>query len=133
MAALVGQDRGADRASNDTDVSSTLFIPTVRLPQYGLDGIADDAFPARQSALVCSRHSLPIGRFAIALRVFRGRYVRFDTPVLGQQAVTTQREVQNAFKSLFADTVADTDNANDLKNLYVNRLLQHILQAFERL
>jgi hypothetical protein len=43
--------------------------------------------------------------------------VRFDTPVLGQQAVTTQREVQNAFKSLFADI----DNANDLKNLYVNR------------
>jgi len=128
MAALVGQDRGADRASNDTDVSSTLFIPTVRLPQYGLDGIADDAFPARQSALVCSRHSLPIGRFAIALRVFRGRYVRFDTPVLGQQAVTTQCEVQNAFKSLFADT----DNAIDLKNLYVNRLLQHILQFFDR-
>jgi hypothetical protein len=55
--------------------------------------------------------------------------VRFDTPVLGQQAVTTQREVQNAFKSLFADT----DNANDLKNLYVNRLLQHILQPFDRL
>jgi hypothetical protein len=53
----------------------------------------------------------------------------FDTPVLGQQAVTTQREVQNAFKSLFADT----DNAIDLKNLYVNRLLQHILQPFDRL
>jgi hypothetical protein len=55
--------------------------------------------------------------------------VRFDTPVLGQQAVTTQREVQNAFKSLFADT----DNAKDLKNLYVNRLLQHIFQPFDRL
>ena len=92
-------------------------------------GIADNAFPARQSALVCSQNSLPIGRFAIALRVFRGRCVRFDTPVLGQQAVTTQREVQNAFKSLFADT----DNASDLKNLYVNRLLQHILQPFDRL
>jgi hypothetical protein len=58
-----------------------------------------------------------------------GRYARFDTPVFGQQAVTTQLEVQNAFKSLFADT----DSASDLKNLYVNRLLQHILQPFDRL
>jgi hypothetical protein len=55
--------------------------------------------------------------------------VRFDAPVLGHQAVTTRREVQNAFESLFADT----DSANDLKNLCVNRLLQHILQPLDSL
>jgi hypothetical protein len=48
---------------------------------------------------------------------------------LTRKAVTTQREVQNAFKSLFANT----DNTNDLKNLYVNRLLQLILQPLDRL
>jgi hypothetical protein len=43
--------------------------------------------------------------------------------------VTTHQEVQNAFNGLFADT----DNAGDLKNLDVNRLLQHVLQPFDGL
>ena len=85
-------------------------------PQYGWkNGIADDALPGASVSL-----SL--------LPTFRGRYVRFDTRVLGQQAVTTQREVQNAFKSL----LADTDSVNDLKNLHVNRLVQHSLQLLDR-
>src|SRR5580704_12206810 len=128
MAAQVGYDR--DRASNDADVSSIPpFIPTVSFP------VRLEEWHSRQCLPGASVSFSLLPKFAvnrpicIALRVFRGRCVRFDTPVLGQQAVTTQREVQNAFKSLFADT----DNASDLKNLYVNRLLQHILQPFDRL
>jgi len=37
------------------------------------------------------------------------------------------------FKMHFKGLLADTDNVIDLKNLYVNRLRQHILQPLDRI
>ena len=47
MTAQVGWDRGADRASNDADVSSIpLSFRTAGFPQYGWKaGLSGDAFP----------------------------------------------------------------------------------------
>ena len=53
---------------------SPLSFRTAGFPQYGWKaGISDETFPARQSALACSRHALVVDRFVFALRAPRGR------------------------------------------------------------
>src|SRR5580692_9651792 len=70
---MVGWDRGADRASNDADVSS---IPPI-IPYGGFspvrleDGVSDGAFPTRRSVQACSRHTLTTYWFASVLRASR--------------------------------------------------------------
>src|SRR3954470_20479958 len=74
-AAAVGEDRGADRASHDADVSS---IPPL-IPYGGFSPVRLEGWPVRRGlpgsseAEACSRHTPADARFAVALRAPQGR------------------------------------------------------------
>jgi hypothetical protein len=52
---------------------SPLSFRTAGFPQYGWKaGLSDGAFPCRQPAQACSRHTLSAARFASVLRASRG-------------------------------------------------------------
>src|ERR1700722_12794037 len=76
MSELVGWDRGADRASNDADVSSILpIIPYGGFSPVRLEGwLIRRSLPVRRSAQACSRHTLVIVQFASVLRALRGSH-----------------------------------------------------------
>ena len=69
------RDRGAERTSNDADVSSILpFIPSGGFSPVRLEGwLIRRHLSVRRSAQACSRHTLVIVRFASVLRALRGR------------------------------------------------------------
>src|SRR5262245_8349459 len=70
---VVGWDRGADRASNDADVSSTLpIIPYGGFSPVRLEGwLSKRCLPGSFAAYACSRHTLSVIQFASALRAPR--------------------------------------------------------------